>query len=200
MPKPAIDQELIVDTALSLIKGEGLDAVSLSRVAEELGVTQPALYHHLDGVVDLWRLIGLRSRAMLAERLRHACMGRSGYAALEAVSHAWLDFATDQPGLYHADDRYPCAGDPEVEAAVAEVVGILEAALRSFGLGEDDQRSAALTLRNALHGHCTFQLRDGHPLPFAATAAAEQMIVFLGAGFAAVGQAPDTHLSREARR
>ncbi len=36
----------VVDTAVSLVARHGFKGVSMTRIAEELGVTTPALYHH----------------------------------------------------------------------------------------------------------------------------------------------------------
>ena len=57
--KPLLSRERIVETALSLVDREGLQAVSTRRLAAELGVSGPSLYNHfrtkdaiLDAVVD----------------------------------------------------------------------------------------------------------------------------------------------------
>jgi AcrR family transcriptional regulator len=54
-----LTRERIVETAAMLVDSEGLDAVSVRRLATELGVAGPSLYHHfatkdeiLDAVVD----------------------------------------------------------------------------------------------------------------------------------------------------
>jgi hypothetical protein len=38
----------------------------------------------------------------------------------------------DHPGLYAATDRYPCAGDAELEGAVDKVVAVLGRALAAY--------------------------------------------------------------------
>ncbi|WP_297602228.1 TetR/AcrR family transcriptional regulator C-terminal domain-containing protein [Microcella sp.] len=57
--RPPVTRERILDTALSLADAEGLSAVSMRRVATELGVEAMSLYHHvankdalLDGLVE----------------------------------------------------------------------------------------------------------------------------------------------------
>jgi AcrR family transcriptional regulator len=56
---PLLSHERIVGAALHLVDSEGLDALSTRRLAAELGVSGPSLYHHfatkdalLDAVVD----------------------------------------------------------------------------------------------------------------------------------------------------
>ncbi|MDX3353046.1 TetR/AcrR family transcriptional regulator [Streptomyces sp. ME01-24h] len=57
--KPLLSRERIVATALALVDGEGLQALSTRRLAAELGVSGPSLYNHfttkdeiLDAVAD----------------------------------------------------------------------------------------------------------------------------------------------------
>jgi AcrR family transcriptional regulator len=48
-PRPRLDVELIVGTAIALADAEGLDALSMQRIASELGCTAMALYRHVPG-------------------------------------------------------------------------------------------------------------------------------------------------------
>ncbi|NIR36799.1 MAG: TetR family transcriptional regulator [Actinobacteria bacterium] len=69
MARRALDSDLVITTAADLADREGLDAVTLTRVADELGVRQPALYRHVDGFDDLIRSLGLLGRERLANAL-----------------------------------------------------------------------------------------------------------------------------------
>lgn len=44
--KPLISRNAAVETSIAIIDAEGLDAFSLPRLAAELGVRAPSLYHH----------------------------------------------------------------------------------------------------------------------------------------------------------
>ena len=48
MSRRTLDTGQVVDCAAELADADGLDAVTLTRVAERLGVRQPALYRHVD--------------------------------------------------------------------------------------------------------------------------------------------------------
>jgi len=114
--------EIVVDTAAQLANSEGLDAVTLTRVAQELGATQPALYRHVDSHEGLIRALGLKARELLAQELAGAAVGLAGDDAIVAMATAWRRLVAEQPGLYAATDRFPCAGDTELEAAVNRIV------------------------------------------------------------------------------
>ena len=160
-----LDREQVIAAAAQLADTEGLDKLTLTRVAGMLGVRQPALYRHVDGFDDLLRSLSLRGREILAQRLTDAAVGLSGDDAVAAVGHAWRKMVRDHPGLYAATDRYPCAGDPELEAAVERVLAVLGQALRGYDLSEADRVHAARTLRSAFHGFSHLESGDGHPLP-----------------------------------
>ena len=97
-----LNRSAVVDAAIEMLPDTGLDGLTLTGLAERLGVSQPAMYRHLDGVDDLWRELGLEGRNRLAETLGEAAMGRSGVEAVEATAYAWRAFATESPELYAA--------------------------------------------------------------------------------------------------
>ncbi|MDG1464878.1 MAG: TetR family transcriptional regulator, partial [Acidimicrobiales bacterium] len=125
MSRRTLDTDQVVDSAAALADSEGLDAVTLTRVALLLGVRQPALYRHIDSYDALIRALGLRGREILASRLGEAAVGLAGDDAVRAMGRAWRAMVGDHPGLYAATDRYPCAGDAELEEAVERVVSVL---------------------------------------------------------------------------
>ena len=177
-----LDAERVVAAAAALADAEGLDKLTLTRVADTLGVRQPALYRHVEGYDDLVRSLSLRGREMLAARLADAAVGLSGDDAVAAVGHSWRKMVRDHPGIYAATDRYPCAGDAELEAAVERVLGVLGQVLRGYDLSEDDRVHAARTLRSAFHGFSHLESGDGHPLPHDPDDTFDHLVQLLCAG------------------
>jgi len=177
-----LDEARVIATAAALANREGLDNVTLTRVAKALGVRQPALYRHVESYQDLVRSLGLRGRELLAEAISEAAIGVAGDDAVAAVGHAWRAVAREHPGLYAATDRYPCAGDPELEAAVDRIVAVLALALSSFDLDDEHRVHAARTLRSAFHGFAHIEMCDGHPLPHDVDDTFEHMIELLCSG------------------
>jgi AcrR family transcriptional regulator len=56
-PKPRLSGHRIIDEAIALADTEGLDAVSMQRIGECLGVTKMALYRHIGGKAELLALM-----------------------------------------------------------------------------------------------------------------------------------------------
>lgn len=144
---------------------DGFDTITLTRVADELGVQQPALYRHIGSADELTRLLGLLGRQTLANGLAQSAIGKSRNDAVAAVGSAWREVARLHPGLYTATDRYPCKGDEELEGAVDSVVGVLHRSLSAFDLTDEQRIHVARSLRSAFHGFAHLELGDGHPTP-----------------------------------
>src|SRR5260370_20248427 len=52
-PKPELTVGAIVEAAMRIADADGLDAVSMARVAQELGFTTMSLYRHVTGKDEL---------------------------------------------------------------------------------------------------------------------------------------------------
>jgi AcrR family transcriptional regulator len=69
-PKPSLSAQRIVSSAIALADGEGLDAVSMQRVAADLGVTTMALYRYFPGKAELVDLMVDSAGGMPSESIR----------------------------------------------------------------------------------------------------------------------------------
>jgi AcrR family transcriptional regulator len=186
-----LDSAKVIATAARIADSEGLDRLTLTRVADELGVRQPALYRHIGGYDDLLRSLSLRGREILAQRLADAAVGLSGDDSVAAVGHAWRQMVRDHPGIYAATDRYPCAGDQELEAAVEWVLAVLGQTLRGYDLSDEDRVHAARALRSAFHGFSHLESGDGHPLPHDPEDTFDHLVELLCAGIHRLSRKPE---------
>lgn len=66
-PKPGLSLDRIVDTAITIADAEGLKAVSMARVAKELGFTTMSLYRYVDSKDELLQLMWNASASGVAE-------------------------------------------------------------------------------------------------------------------------------------
>ncbi|MGI8712393.1 MAG: TetR family transcriptional regulator, partial [Solirubrobacteraceae bacterium] len=53
MPRAGLDAEAVVTAAARLADAEGLECLTLARLAQRLGVRSPSLYAHVDGLEEL---------------------------------------------------------------------------------------------------------------------------------------------------
>ena len=171
-----LSRSTVIEMAATIADAEGIDAVSLSRLATDAGVKQPALYRHVTGIDELRKLLSLRARALLVQELTNAINGCTRDAAVLAAAHAWRKFVHTHPGLYSATDRVPSIGDADVELSLAQVVTTLTTALDGYQLSDAQRAHCARTLRSALHGFCVLEKDHGHPEPFALESSLQNLV------------------------
>jgi AcrR family transcriptional regulator len=181
-----LNRNIVVDMAAAIADAEGIDAVSLQRIANDAGVKQPALYRHVTGIEELWKLLALRARQMLAAELRTARTGTTRQDAVTATARAWRRFVQEHPGLYSATDRVPSIGDTEIERSLQDVIDALVHSLDGYVLTEAQRGHCARSLRSALHGFCVLEKDLGHPEPYALTESLDNLVSLLCQGFAAL--------------
>jgi AcrR family transcriptional regulator len=97
MPRMGLDAGRVVEVAAGIADADGLEAVTLARVAADLGVRAPSLYNHVDGRSDLLRAIAVLGVRELTAALREAAVGRSSADALTAAAHAYRAYARATP-------------------------------------------------------------------------------------------------------
>lgn len=180
-----LNRALVIELAAVIADSEGIDAVTLQRIANDSGVKQPALYRHVSGIEDLWKELALRARRLLAESLMSAHVGLERTDAVRAVAQAWRRFVRTHPGLYSATDRVPSVGDGDIEKSLSLVIDALVKSLSSYNLSNKERAQYARTLRSSLHGFCVLEKDHGHPEPLSVDAGLDHLVEILCCGFEA---------------
>ncbi|MDA0159108.1 WHG domain-containing protein [Solirubrobacter ginsenosidimutans] len=165
MARSGLDTEAVVTAAAALADADGLESVTLARLAAQLGVRPPSLYVHVDGLPGLRRRLALRGAQELATGLQAAVAGRAAKDALAAAADTYRRYAVEHPGTYAATQRTTDLEDAETGAAATAALDTLLAVLRGYGLEDERAVHAARVLRSALHGFATLESGDGFGLP-----------------------------------
>jgi AcrR family transcriptional regulator len=184
MPRAGLDPEAVIAAAAKLADADGLQTLTLARLADRLGVRAPSLYAHVGGgLADVRRRLGTRGARELAAALQVAAAGRSRRDALRAVAHAYRAYAHAHPGTYAAMQRAPEAHDAEAGLAARELIGVIIAVLDGYGLGDDEAIHAVRVMRAALHGFVSLEQDGGFRMPVALERSYERLIAILDLGF-----------------
>ena len=188
MPKMKLDRPSVVAAAAQIANADGLEALTLNRLAETLGIQPPTLYNHIGGLAALRRELALLSNRALGERLAAAALARSGPEALVALAQAYRDYIKQFPGQYAAS--LPASGarptpDPELAASEERVLQVVLAVVASFGLGGADALHAVRGLRAVVHGFATLEASGGFGLPLDCDESFRRLIAMLQSGLTA---------------
>lgn len=166
MPRKAgLTTQSVVDAATRLADSGGLDALTLAGVAEALGVKPPSLYEHVAGLAELRRALRVRGLETMASRFRRAATGRSRDDAVRALADAFRQMARTHPALYESTVRSAEHASPEVRAAAEEVLDVLRAVLRGYGIQGAEAVHATRYLRSVLHGFTSLEASGGFGMP-----------------------------------
>jgi AcrR family transcriptional regulator len=163
--RAGLSEDRVVVEAERIADEVGLSRLTLAALAESLGVRQPSLYKHIDGMDALQRSIAIRAKTELGEVLGRAAVGKAGDDAIRALSTAYRRWALEHPGRYSATVRAPAPGDTEDEAASAAVVGVVFDVLAGYDLHGVDAIDATRALRSTLHGFIALESSGGFGLP-----------------------------------
>ncbi|MGT2424774.1 TetR/AcrR family transcriptional regulator [Amnibacterium kyonggiense] len=151
MPRPAPDLELrrgqIVAAASRVAEAEGWLAVTMRRIAGELGVTQPVLYTVFAGRQSLIDAVALDGFTALASALEAA--DRTPIARMRA----YLEFSAAHPTIY--DAMFSMPSDLQFSKAAHEPLTRAFTAIRDVFPSDDDARAEVAWA--TLHGLATLQ-------------------------------------------
>jgi AcrR family transcriptional regulator len=164
MPRAGVTTEAVIDTASTIADADGTGAITLARLAEQLGIRPPSLYKHVDGLDAIHRALAVRGLREANQRLQRATIGKAGDEALFALAHAYWQFARDRPGLYAASLRAPKPGEKEIAAAGEAMIGTVLSVLAGYRVKGDDALHATRGLRAIIHGFVSLDAAGGFRL------------------------------------
>ena len=191
MPRAGLDTGAVVDAGVRLADADGLESLTVARLAAELGIRAPSLYAHVDGLEDLRRRIGARGAQALADALARAAAGRAGADALAAIADTYRDFARSHPGSYAALQRARELSQSDEAAVAAQAVAdIVIAVLRGYGLEGDDAVHATRAVRAALHGFVVLEEVGGFAIDLPIDESFDRLVATLDAGLRESGGKP----------
>ena len=105
MPELTPRQAQIIDAARTLLVGEGVEAVTVGRIAGALQIKPPSLYKHFAGRREI-------EAALIAEGLeRHALALEAAGPGLADLAAAYRAFALANPQLYRLMTERPLPRD-----------------------------------------------------------------------------------------
>jgi AcrR family transcriptional regulator len=126
LPTPSrTSVDAIVDAGRAILESDGLDGLTMQRVAAAVGVRAPSLYKRVRGRSGLIRLIADDIARELAATLDTAATTGDPRRDLRAIAVAYRAFALANPasyGLLYANLPADMRVDPELNARASEAM------------------------------------------------------------------------------
>jgi AcrR family transcriptional regulator len=163
--RAGLDQEAVVEAAAKLVDEEGIDQLSLGRLAERLGIRTPSLYNHVAGLPGLKHDLALYCLHDLLDHITHATIGKSRVEAIIALSNAYRAYARQTPGRYALTQQAPDPDDLKSQAVAQQLVDVVRAILVPYRLSDENAIHAIRGLRSIVHGFVSLEVTGGFGLP-----------------------------------
>src|SRR2546421_2615998 len=163
--RAGLDQASVVEAAVKLIDEEGIEQLSLGRLAELLGVRTPSLYNHVAGLPGLKHDLTLYCLHDLLDLILRSTVGKSRAEAIFALADAYRAYAREAPGRYALTVQAPDPGDQEVQALAQQLVDVVRAVLAPYRLSEEVAIHAIRGLRSIVHGFISLEVAGGFAMP-----------------------------------
>jgi len=189
MPRRSLTPEVVTEAAANIVDAHGLAALTLARLAADLGVAPPSLYKHVAGLDDLLLRVSTLSIRRLTDILIVSALGRSGRQALLAISEAYRRFAIEHAGLYSLTQTALNPASTMQQAEAKRAIGVFDAVIKSYSVPDDLSIHAIRMVRAGLHGFSDIEARGGF-----------QMEQSVGESFLVLVDALDVALSNLGRR
>jgi len=157
------DREVrIVETAREIAEHDGWPAVTVRRLADAIGVSQPILYRHFpEGRDEIVARVVIQGYADLADVMRSPVADEDPAAALPRLIAGYLRFARAHPAVYEAMSTARTSvvfASTDTPATLREGFAMLERAVG--GTDEHDRAVRAELLWSLLHGASQFAAAD----------------------------------------
>jgi len=160
-----LDQATVVTAAAKVVDEEGIEQLSLGRLAERLGVRTPSLYNHVAGLPGLKHDLALYCLRDVLDCITRATIGKSRAEAIFAFADAYRAYARETPGRYAFTLQAPNPGDQELQAIAQQLVDVLRAVLAPYRLSEEEAIHAIRSLRSIVHGFISLEMAGGFAMP-----------------------------------
>jgi AcrR family transcriptional regulator len=186
LPRPlasrgSLNRAAVVRAAAELVNAEGAQALTINRLARELGIQPPSLYNHIGSLEDLRYELALLNALRLADRLAEAAIGKSGTELYIAIAHSYRSYIKEFPGLYLSTLRVSNPESPrekDLQQEEERSVRIAMTAMATFGLQGEDAVHAVRAIRSMIHGFALLEIAGGFGLPLDCDESFSRMINF----------------------
>lgn len=161
-PYPAqTDRATIVDIASDIIDREGVENLSMNRIASSIGIKAPSLYQHVAGKKDLLQAV-IESTFRKMFKVYEVALESAGQDPsdrLQALFHAHRDFAHAHPNTYIL--AYTTT-DPELrtDPAWLEQQAIVVQQVMAQLVGQERSLAALRGALALVHGFVMLELKE----------------------------------------
>jgi AcrR family transcriptional regulator len=160
-----LTRESVVAVAAAIADREGLDALTLARLANKLRIKPPSLFNHVRGMPALRRELRLLALRTLGDALAAVAIGKSRGDGVRALAGAYRNFVRQHPGIYAETLSAGDDSDEEMSAVSDRILGICTSVMSGYSMARPDALHALRALRSIGHGFASLEAAHGFGIP-----------------------------------
>lgn len=184
----------VIAAAERVLVEDGIDALSVRRLADDLGVSRQIVYTHFNGMHDVLEALHRRAGVQLTGAVATLKPPVGSDARIQAGAHAYVEHARRRPSLFALLFGRPVPGyTPSAETTAAlragfrvHIVGLIDewSAANGHDLGSHEAIERARVFWSAIHGLVTLE-QAGHAEPAETDGMLDSLVVTMLAGWRA---------------
>jgi AcrR family transcriptional regulator len=162
MPYPAqVTPENIIQKAAEMIEQDGVEQLSLAKLASALSVKAPSLYRHVSNKDALLQAVNLQTLQRLFAEFEAALasVGEDAAEQLTAVLHTYRTFAHNNPHCYRLALANPIDAQRPDEAVLEQMILPLQAIVAAI-TGQAQSLAALRGVLALVHGFVMLEINN----------------------------------------
>ena len=166
MPRTGLSKEKIIEKAAELANEKGLSYLSVTTLADYLGIKKPSLYNHMKTIEDMHRDLMIYGWRIVSEEVVKGIDSSDEKKNLSEYGRKFYKFATDNPGIFEAMLWYNQYSDEALISATEGLYMFFFAQTDGIGINREIANHLLRTYRAFLEGFIMLQIHNsfGNPL------------------------------------
>lgn len=135
----------LVGRAINILESEGEAALTMRRIARDVGVSQAAPYSHFKSKKDLLTAVCVEGTVWFGDSMKARAAGKQGLEYLAGLAVGHVQFALEHPALFRLMSTRPISESLDAQGNLPEIFnegyqlmlsGLAAAPLKHFGSAE----------------------------------------------------------------
>lgn len=166
MPRIGLSREKVIERAATLANEKGLEYVTITTLADYLGIKKPSLYNHIKSQEDIYHGIMIYGWQNGAEKIAENIVEEDAHEALRKYAYAFYQYAMDNPGIFEAMLWYNKYKSEELIKATEKIYTFFFAQTDKLHIDREVANHLLRTYRAFLEGFLLLVIHDsfGNPI------------------------------------
>lgn len=166
MPRTGLSKGEIIEKAAELANEKGLSYLSVTTLADYLGIKKPSLYNHMKTIEDMHRSLMIYGWRRVSEEIVKDIDSLDESVNLKEYGRRFYKFAIDNPGVFEAMLWYNKYSDDTLLSATEGLYTFFFKQTDGLGIDREIANHLLRTYRAFLEGFIMLQIHKsfGNPI------------------------------------